>query len=206
MSTWISSTRAGLFCLVILLAGCDDLAPGGPGFRPSGDGLSRDVSQQVALFDGEVVVRGPPGYCIDGDLTRRGGGGGLTLLASCGSLNGGVGISVKPALMTVSVLPRIPAAVPPDAAQIARSAAPARVLEQVEADGITAVRLSSGDDAPLPGGDARHWKAGMVVNGHIAGPAVYGRSGSGIAGAEGRRLIYRLAKEIRQASPGEREP
>lgn len=206
MSTWTSSAAAVAFGAILLLAGCDGLASGGTGVQRGQGGVSRNVLQEAELFGGRVVVRGPPGYCIDGDLPRRVGRGGLTLLASCESLKGGADISVEPALMTVSVLPRSAAATPPDAAQIARYAAPARVLEKSEADGISAVWLSGGGDALLPGGDERHWKAGMVVNGHIVGLAVYGRSGSDVAAAEGRRLIYLLAGEIRRASPGGQMP
>jgi hypothetical protein len=193
MSTWISEHRprallAGVLALV--LAGC-----GTTGAEP-------EVVRSVTLYGGDVVVAGPPGYCIDGARVRRGASGGFVLLASCDSLTGADTAGAAPAVMTVSVLPR-QGQTAPRSDQIAASVAPAKALDRSDRNGLALVRVSEGGDAELPGGDPRYWRGGMSVNGHLIGLAVYGPAGSDIAGTGGRRLAESLAARIRTASPDE---
>jgi len=200
MSTWTfdrSAARRALRRALVLgvclpLAGCV-LAPRG--------GSSTDVLQQVALYDGEVVVSGPPGYCVDGAHIRRNASGAFVPLASCESLTGTPGVPVPAALMTVSVLPREGAQARPTADDIAASMAPARPLDLIDDPDLSMVRFATGGRQRLPGGDPRYWRGGMVVNGHLLGLSVYGPEGSALAGAEGRRLLSDLASALRAGSP-----
>ncbi len=190
---------------VLLLAGCLGSDTGALGFLASGkEDEGRKVLRKVALYDGDVVVRGPRGYCIDRRTLRRRDNGGFVLLASCESLSGMRGEAVEPVLITVSVLPdppdgEVPAA--PTAQQIARSMAPAEVLAAHESAELTVVQFASGGDRILPGGDARHWRAGMRLNGHLVALALYAKSDSAMAGPGGRGLLTDVARRMRQASP-----
>src|SRR6056297_1527391 len=159
MCIWISEVllrfvyRARGLALTIPLAACMSLPDATRETGPdatAAPGRPQQVLQELSLYGGRVVVRGPRGYCIDGDNTRRGGTSTVVVLASCQTLTGQAGPSVDPA---------------------------------------------------LPGGDPRYWRGGMLINGHLVGLAAYGRQGSRVAGADGRRLIRQLAETLREASP-----
>ena len=213
MSTWISERparwlRAGTLAVVLPLAGCFGSDGGALGFLASGTGgeaeESAKVLRKIALYDGDVVVRGPRGYCIDRRSLRRREDGGFVLLASCESLSGLRGAGVEPVLITVAVLPDPPeGAVPavPSADEIARSMAPAEVLTTHEEDALTLVHFASGGDKILPGGDARHWRGGMRLNGHLIALALYAKAESAMAGTAGRGLLAKVAGRMRRASP-----
>lgn len=187
MSTWISEARArrALACATLLLAlpGClaSDAAPQAP--------LTTTV-----LGRGDVRLTAPRGYCIDAVSTRRlKGGGGFALLAPCTQLTGTPGISVSPALMTVSVMPQGPGASAPDADSLATAIAPAPVGAQGQADGLVYAQVMQGGEVVLPGGDARYWRGARLVAGHLASVALYVPEGSALAGREGRLLLGDLA-------------
>ena len=130
-------------------------------------------------------------------------GGRFALLASCESLTGQAGIAVDPAVMTVAVLPRAGTAAPPDAAAMARVLGPGVVRHAEDGDGITLVQVANGGETVLPGGDPAHWRASMIINGHIVGLAAYGPKGGQVAGPGGRDLLRDLAEALRTASaPG----
>src|SRR6056297_1374182 len=201
MSTWTSDgpaarrmvRRAFVLGVCLSLAGCV-IAP---------QTRSRsDVVQQVALYDGEVVVSGPPGYCIDGAHIRRGASGAFVPMASCESLTGTPGVPVQAALMTVSVLPRTGApAQRPTAQEIAASMAPIEALDVIDGPDLSMVRFAMGGGKLLPGGDPRYWRGGMVINGHLLGLSVYGPQGSSLAGPDGQRLLLDLADALRAGTP-----
>ncbi|WP_297774320.1 hypothetical protein [uncultured Roseovarius sp.] len=164
-----------------------------------GEGTS--ALRSVPLYGGDVVVEGPRGYCIDPTSLKRGLTGSFALLASCESLTGQVGVIVEPAVMTVSVLPARGAAQQPDAASMARALAPVEVRVAEDGDGISLVQVMQGGQEALPGGDPVHWRAGMVINGHLLGLAVYGPKGGGVSGRMGREMLRDLAEALREASP-----
>lgn len=155
----------------------------------------------VAFHEGAVVVTGPRGYCVDAASVRRGASGSFALIASCASLGQTGGVYADPAVMTVSVLPRAARVQVPDAQAMARALAPSKVRVAPEKDGLAVVQVMQGGDAALPGGDPVHWRAGLVINGHLVGLAVYGPAGQGVAGSEGQALLLALARGIRAASP-----
>lgn len=181
-------------CLVtcLPLAACLDPTPSGP--------AAQDALRAVSFYDGAVTVAGPRGYCIDRSSVKSNAGGRFAILAGCESLTGRAGIAVDPAMMTVAVLPRAGAAAPPDAAAMAGvlGADAVRLIE--ERDDITLVQVAEGGEAVLPGGDPVHWRASMVINGHMLGLAAYGPRGGAIAGARGREVLGDLAAALRAAS------
>jgi len=198
--------RPALLGLVLPLAGCFGQDTGALGFLASGnEEMARDVLRKVSLYEGDVVVRGPGGYCIDRRTLRKRADGGFALLASCETLSGLRGQDVEPVVMTVSVMPDTPGATRPGADQIAALMAPAEVLARHETADVAMVQFASGGDGVLPNGDPRHWRGGMRLNGHVIGLALYARKGSALAGKDGRALIADLARTIRRSSP-ERAP
>lgn len=174
------------------LAGCigNGLAPGG------GANALRDMP----LYGGNIVVRGPKGYCIDPDSHRRQSGGTLVFLGSCEALTGEAGTRVEPALMAVTVTPRRPGTEQPRARDIASALAPKEPLAEYDEDGVAMVHFNLGGAAALPGGDSRYWRGGMALDGHLISLAVYAPQNSQIAGAQGRDLLRELAAAIQKAS------
>ncbi len=201
---------AAIFGAFFLLGACMGEETGaGFGFLNTSSGgadASRDALSQAEFFGGDVVVRPPRGYCIDRRSLRRGPGGSFALLASCEALTGRPGITVEPALMTVSVMPVSGGSVQPTAAEITASMAPAQALDQKDGDSLSLVHLDRGGDGVLPGGDPRHWRAGLSVNGHIVALAVYARQGSSLAGRDGQAAISDLAAQMIAASPRRAAP
>ncbi len=160
--------------------------------------LSKSPLAKVPLYNGRVVVAGPKGYCADGGAISRGAQGSVVLIAGCDVLSGKAGASVAPAVMTVSVSPRRLTAEQPTASDLATSLTPGKVLASEDGDGISLVRLSSGGDAVLSGGEPRYWRAAMLINGHIVSLAAYTPKGSGTSG---KALIVALAENLREFSP-----
>ncbi|WP_412505606.1 hypothetical protein [Roseovarius sp. SYSU LYC5161] len=165
----------------------------------SGAGFG-EAPRQVPLFGGEVMVAGPPGYCVDQGSLRRGPGGSFVLLTGCDRVSGRPERGVQPAVMTVSVMPRPDAPLGSLSEELASSVAPAKILERYEADEVSLVQLGEGGDQLLPEGDPRYWRAVVEVKGHLTGLAVYGPRGSAVSGPEGRRLVLALAGSILDAS------
>ncbi|MEQ9258294.1 MAG: hypothetical protein RIG84_04275 [Roseovarius sp.] len=213
MSTWISdrlaprlrlcAARGALLAALLPLAGCLGEESGALGFLSGGrsEPVARDVLRKVELYEGEVVVRGPPGYCIDRKTMRRRETGGFVLLASCEALSGVRGQEVPPVVMTVSVLPGNGGTPHPGVEDVARSVSAGAVLGSVERSDMTLVHLDAGGDQILPGGDPRHWRGAMVLNGHLVGVALYAPLKSPMAGDKGRALLTDLARGLRRESP-----
>ncbi|GAW34569.1 hypothetical protein RA2_01619 [Roseovarius sp. A-2] len=186
------AARAGLLLAFLPLVACLEVT----GESGPGDALSA-----VAFYDGDVTVTGPRGYCIDRGSVKRSPGGRFALLASCESLTAQAGIAVEPAVMTVAVLPRAGGAEQPSAAAMAEALGPEAVRGAEDGDGLALVHVARGGDKVLPGGDPSHWRASMVINGHLVGLAAYGPEGGTVAGTGGRVLLRDLAEAMRDASP-----
>ncbi len=186
------------------LAGCFGPEAGALSFLTAANrepAETREVLRRVALYEGDVVVRGPGGYCIDHKTMRDGSRGAFVLLASCEALNGVRGQGVEPVVMTVSVLPDTRGVTRPRAEDIAQLMAPAKVLATHELRDVALVHFASGGQGVLPDGDPRHWRGGMVLNGHLIGLALYSGKGGKMAGKDGRLLLTDLARVIRRSSP-----
>lgn len=155
----------------------------------------------AALAGGRVVVVPPQGYCIELDSLQARDSGGFALLASCESLSGFVsGYNVEPAVITVTAVERKSDGREPDAVEIAAALGVPKVRRQLHGDGLTVVQVS--DDTPVSeGGDPKHWRGIMVLNGQMVGLALYGARGSELSGTKGLNLLIWLAEQIREASP-----
>lgn len=167
----------------------------------AGGEVQRNVVRSVTLYDGEVVVRGPDGYCIDRRSLRDRASQSFVMLASCESLSGVRGKEVEPVIMTLTVLPDRAGASRPSANEIAASLPGTQVLKAVEGDDLSLVHFASGGDQALAGKDPRHWRGAMSVNGHLIGLALYARLGGKMAGEEGQSLLSSLSQNTKSASP-----
>ena len=153
-----------------------------------------DVREAVAQFAADETAR---------VLLITGSGRGFAVIASCEVLSGGaIGAPVDPVILTVTVTPAAQGGtLLPDALALAAAQAPARVLERVEARGLTLVHLGSGGDAISRGGDPRHWRGALLVNGHLVMLALYTGRDSPLAGSSGQVLMRQVAARIERVSP-----
>lgn len=194
------------FLLILPLAAClsEETGTGGLSFLSPADQArpaEAEVLRRVSLFGGDVVVEGPDGYCIDQQSLKKRSNGSFVLIASCESLSGRIGAEVAHAVVTVSILPRRLNAEIPTTADILASSPSTRVLAAEDGDGISLIQFASGGDRLLPEGDPRFWRAGMLINGHVVGLAVYGPKGSSLSGPAGRRMLIDLAETMLTLSP-----
>ncbi len=166
---------------------------------------TKAAPRSASFFGGDVIVTGPHGYCIDPASVQRGGGAGFALMASCAHMGSAAGSipdgDVPPAVVTVSVLARDGRAQQPSARRLAAPWANAGVIRQIDGDGISLIQLERGGDTQLPGGDARHWRGAMLINGHVIGLAAYGEAGSGVAEKAGYDILVDVAGAMLDASP-----
>lgn len=189
--------RIAVVMSVLAVAGCVDLSGATRGAPDSAD----QTLDQISLYNDEVVVTAPRGYCLDATQIKRGTFGAFIPIGSCESLTGQAGIPVEPGLITVSVLPRQSDRAMPSASDIAASMPGDEPLQTIDGDGLSIVHFASGGARALPGGDSRYWRGGMVINGHLMGLAVYGPQDSPLADQQGLRLLMDLAEELRRRSP-----
>ncbi len=160
---------------------------------------------QVALVGGDVVVRGPAGYCIDPTTVRQQAQRGFALIASCRILSGGkTGDPVPPVLTTVTAGPLADGADLPSPAALAASADAPLLGGETAAD-FVAAHVGAGGDSLLSGGDKRHWRAAFRQNGRLVGLALYAPKGSPLAGADGAAMLSEVRASIAAASarPGD---
>jgi len=191
---------------LVALAACLEAPQGGGGSlfavvstvsRPVGDPLP-----QAPIAGGDLMIRGPEGYCVEGRSLRNEASGGFALLASCYVMTGGKqNVPVSPVVMTVSASRAAPGQAVPDRAALARAFAPARVLTGSTVRGITVVQLASGGAAAVPDADPKHWRGAMELNGYLVLLAVYGPVGSYAADTGGGGLIVELGQALRAARP-----
>ncbi len=201
MSIWTSERLlrwAIALVWVVGLSGC--LGADFPGLGAGGE-VQRDVLRTTTLYEGDVVVVGPPGYCIDKESMRKRKAQGFVMLASCESLSGVRGQEVEPVIMTLTVLPDRAGATRPSAASVAASMPDLAVIDSVDLNELSLVHFANGGNAAFQGKDAKHWRGALAINGHLIGLALYARQGSPAAGEDGQRLLVALAQNTKANSP-----
>ncbi|MGR3323495.1 MAG: hypothetical protein ACU0DK_16370 [Pseudooceanicola sp.] len=196
-------------CLAALLAGCLEMpetSGGGPedGLFAIVSTVSRPVGDpipQAPIAGGNLLVKGPVGYCVDRKSLRNRASGGFALLASCHVMTGGKsGPNVPPVVMTVSATRPEPGTPLSDRAALAAAFAPALVLSQSDVKGLRLVHLGAGGDEAMRDADPRHWRGVMALNGYLVGLAVYGPEDSFSARAGGSAVLVELAEALREAA------
>ncbi|MEM6588513.1 MAG: hypothetical protein AAF641_08710 [Pseudomonadota bacterium] len=184
--------------MVVSLSGC--LGSDFVGFGAGGD-VQRDVLRTTTLYDGDVVVVGPPGYCIDKKSMRNRKAQGFVMLASCEALSGLRGQEVEPVIMTLTVLPDRAGTTRPSADAVAASMPDLPVLDSVNLNELSLVHFASGGNVAFEGKDPRHWRGALAINGHLIGLALYARQGSPAVGEDGQSLLVSLAQNTKANSP-----
>ncbi len=184
--------------LILPFAACVGGGGGAVGQLSKG-GKPAEAPRGIAFFGGDVVVTGPAGYCVDPGSVQQRRDAAFALLASCSHLGRAAGDTVPPAVITVSVLARDASAAPPTASRLAAPWANAGVAQKIDAGDISLIQLERGGDTLLPGGDPRHWRGAMLINGHMVGLAAYGGTGSGVR--EGRDILISTSRAMLKSSP-----
>jgi hypothetical protein len=159
------------------------------------------VLRQATLAQGAVVLRPPPGYCIDARSFSDRPGGGFALIGSCASLTGEAsGVLVEPAIITISASPAVEGAVSTDSRAFQTALGRGRIRRAVSRDdGLNLLQVEGGARVP-PSADPRHWRGLMQVRGQVLGLALYAGSGSPMVGDQGMRMMITLADKIRSDS------
>ncbi|MDJ1009141.1 MAG: hypothetical protein QNJ13_15100 [Paracoccaceae bacterium] len=212
MSTWISRTvQAGLAAAV--LAGC------------AGEVDVTRLAPESVLVAEDVVVAGPPGYCVDPGAVRQSGTAAFVLLGSCASLSGG-GLSAMPdapGVLTVLVSPE-GAGAPLSAASEAQlvrffesedgrtalsadgRAESVEILELRADDGQIYVRARDLSGARPLGVAEDYWRALFDLNGHLVTATVIGFEARPLDAQDGLRTLSALtARLFRENPPSFRE-
>lgn len=161
-----------------------------------------NVLETATLDEGAITVIGPAGYCIDGKSLRDRGAKQFALLAQCDLLrNDEIAGVTSLSLLTVTAVRADSASQLPSAQAMADTFGPAKVLYNSVIDGIRVVQLSAGGESATKQADPVHWRGVMHAHGHTIGLAAYSMQDGSGAGLEGRNLLLRLARNIRDGSP-----
>ncbi|WP_298677274.1 hypothetical protein [uncultured Lentibacter sp.] len=199
------SLHAGLRALGfgVVLGFLSACLPGAlPGALASGGAGKSFALARAEIVPGRVVASGPPGFCIDRRSLKTGRNSGFALLAPCAALDSGaLGLGLEAAILTIQVQPAQAPLAEISAAGLAQAFADEAPIYEEDAGDVSLVHLARGGAQPIPNGDEKHWRAALVVNGHLVGLAVYAEAGGVAAGRAGRALLLRFAKAIVAASP-----
>ncbi|MDR5651009.1 hypothetical protein [Ruixingdingia sedimenti] len=172
MSIW-TNRRAALALALMALA-------------PGGAGAEGAAPARIALAGGEVVIRGPRGYCADPGAVR---GATMAVLAGCDSLAPGGAAPRDRAILTAAVTPG-GLGLPLDAATevlvawftsreglaaLSRAGKPETVMVHEARRSKGAFSLHLSDRAPFPGGAVApgYWRAILDLGGHVVTLSVY---------------------------------
>ena len=204
MSTWTCRLVFG----AVALAGC--AAP---------VDVSRVAPESVLVAE-NVVVAGPPGYCVDPRALRQTGTAAFVLLGSCASLTDGelTAMPQSPGVLTVLVSP-----VGPGTALSAVSEA--QLLEFFEseagraslsangrADSVEVLETRAGQGQiyvrarDLSGGRpegvaADYWRALIDLNGHLVTATVIGFEAEPVTAADGLQTLAALTDRLFRENP-----
>ncbi len=171
---------------VFIAASCDRLP------------LIETSPKTIALAGGDVGIAAPAGYCIDtGNTSDYGVKGGFALVSSCRSL---LGVAATPAIITISIGPKVPVTqVSTDA--FADALGNPIVLASEESGAVSLLHIASGGSQTLPGGDERYWRAIRVVSGRLVSMALYAPAGAEEAQASGNAILKSLASGLYEPGP-----
>jgi len=183
MSIWTCKRVVAAPFAALLLTGCLAIPETGAAPRL---GLSRTAPKTVSVARGDVVIGGPPGYCIDRGGSRLRGETAFVLLASCASItqNPEAGSPGSPAILTASVAEQSNAASATEAAldqlerfitssggraTLARDGQPGSVeiLQTHRESRAVLIRLRDSSTNPAPGLEQTYWRGFFDMNGRL---------------------------------------
>ncbi|MEM9522402.1 MAG: hypothetical protein AAF982_00145 [Pseudomonadota bacterium] len=211
---------AGLFhgaaaaALCLALAGCGDES------RSDAENAwaRRSAPQRIAVGDGNVVIAGPRGYCVDLGGTRHGPETAFVLMGNCAAL---IRDKTAPqpwvqALLAASIAKYSPRAQttgdaerldrffrsPQGRAALSRvgRAEDIEILDSFVRDDTYFLRVRDAGGSAKAGLGAEHWRAVMVVNEHLVSLSVTPLASSGDNPQAGLTVVSQFAASVRGAS------
>lgn len=218
MSIWTSKTRAAAagLALVAALSGCQMSRITGPEEQSR---FSGPPPSKMAVAGGQLIVSGPPGFCIDRDTSRDDrGGAALVMLSPCRGM--GAGLFAKraahPAVLTVAVGARPMTVVPGQLAPalsawfatregratLSRSGDPkSLVVHQMFSQG-PAVYMRLTDPGQFDWGAVQpdYWRAVVPAGGRMVSLAVLAMRDQPLTEAEGLALLRAFVATILSGS------
>jgi len=204
MSTWISRALAA----ALVLSGC--AAP---------VDVARRAPERVLVAD-EVIVAGPPGYCIDATAVRETAEAAFVLLGSCAALTGGdmAAMPRSPGVLTVLVSPVGPGSALSAASEdeVVRFFESDEGRAAISADGraesvdIMETRATAGQvfvrardlSGTRPEGVAEdYWRALLDLNGRLVTATVIGFEARPLAPEDGLGTLAALTERLLRENP-----
>ncbi len=202
---------AGLLAAALSLSACGALPHLGGGLK--GAPAARSAPRAVHVGTPDIVIAGPPGFCVDPAFTRDGADGAFVLLASCASITG----SAKqpkpaiPAILTATIassrnshpvaqsVTRLKAFFrsPAGRAALSRNDAPKsiEVLETRAQDGVFHVHARDQSSTRGPA-QQDYWRAMFDVKGRLVSAALMGAAGHRFAPDSAFRMLQLFANKM----------
>lgn len=189
MITWISRVGTAAATMTFLAA-CE----GGQGLGGVTSAKPEKVLNSTDMGFGAVKVVAPGGYCIDADsITQR-----FALMARCDQLDAETSNRGAPiGVITVSVAAAADIQTMPTSTETATALALTGVSDQLTSENSVIFRAVG--TSPAPRMSPTHWRATMLINGHLLGLAFYGPEGGAAAGPEGGAILADLIEKTAAA-------
>lgn len=157
---------------------------------------------KARLAKGDIVLEGPPGWCIEPRSLKAHRKDNFASLAGCHALTQGrTGTPVMAGIVTVTISARRPAGDVTTSDALAQAVAGEPILAQTEREGVALVHLRPRQAATETGPGEPHWRGVFVHGARIVALAAYGPQDGAVSGAEGGRLLSAIAARIRDLSP-----
>jgi hypothetical protein len=205
----------------LLVAAALGLAACAEGFGP-GAGVALDAPDRarVTVAGEPIAIAAPRGFCVDEDSTTSGARGAFVMVSDCGLL-GEAGGTTPPigAVMTASISanPDLVAeggettlddleaflATSRGRATVSRSGdgGATRILQTTRSGDVLYVLVEDRGPSPLPGVEARFWRAFMTVNGRMAALSIQGFDGASPGPEAALRHLAAFAASLRAVNP-----
>lgn len=181
--------------------------------------VARLAPESVLLAD-DVVVAGPPGYCVAPNTVREAEGAAFVVLGSCASLSDGAVIArpAQPGVLTVLVSApgegaplsaasgdELEAFFESDAGRVALSpdgqAETVEVIEAQAGTGQVFVRARDLSGQRPTGVDPEYWRALVDVRGHLVTATLLGFENEPLDPGQGLRTLADLTARLLRENP-----
>jgi hypothetical protein len=176
-------------------------------------GVTRNAPDSIRVAGSEVVVAGPPGYCVDRSLTQDQGQNAFVMMGSCASISGRLDqpSPAAPAVLTVGISPEIGLQVPVSAlrdyvnsqagrAALSRSGDVSRfeIIETMSDDGVLFIHARDGAGDTFPGVADTFWRALFPLNGRLVTASVVALDARPISRDAGLATLQDLTIRLRR--------
>ncbi len=157
---------------------------------------------QVKLGNGDIVLEGPSGWCIEPTSLVRGRGSNFASLAGCHALTEGrVGRPTPAGILTVTVSARRLGGDIDTSDALADAVRGQKVLSTQRSDGVALVQLQAKTPATADSIGDPQWRGVFVLGNRVVALAAYGPKGGEIAGSTGGKLLAATAQKMKTLSP-----